>query len=198
MNSRGEDGWQICVAGEEPLNFLIYAACSYGLLGREEEIQHLWPDPVVRLEREELEAIRAQWQQLWDTFVRARSKPVGSPEYRHSFADFDPPAFERWAPPGLRDCLEQAWPEFSRWWNMPAGGRQAMRSWEEAPDFIRYVERFEREAGRWIKPIRLEVDLVYAGLSEPLLVSDRYWIMTPDRKHYANEEWWLKLFREKY
>jgi len=216
VNGRGGEGWSIYVGGDhDQLNFLIYAACAFGLiegdsgidrvqpipLGLKEgdsAISQAWPDPVVRLDEDRLRLLREQWRHVWDRLLRSKADTLFTSEFARAYAYLDPPLFDRIEQPELRECFRQAWPGFIRWWSMPAGGYAVLTSWEEKPDLRRYVERFEREAGRWIRPFRLRVDLVYAGVQEPLLVADNYFVMAPDRRYFWNEDWWLRLFRERY
>lgn len=199
MNGRGEDGWTIRVAGDDSaLNFLQYVNHAYGLNEGDVGTAIAWPDPVVRLNGERLRTLLDQWKQVWERRLRLKADTVFAPEEWRSYAYLDPPRFERTRQLELRECFSEAWPDFHRWWSMPAGGQAALSAWEGKPDLIGYVRRFEREAGRRIRPFRLHVDLVYAGVREPLPVSDSYFVMSPDRDCFWNEEWWHRLFRERY
>jgi len=185
---KSEQAWQVRITSDMELNFLIYVACYYGLLIEGNE---LWPDPAVQLEDDQRKELNTSWRQFWDESLLTKAK------HPHSYM-LSPPHFNTIDCSLLRDSFDSAWPSFIRWWLMPAGGQLALNYWESQPFVTAYVQEFEREAGRPIRPFKLVVDLVYAGISEPVEVSDDYVIMPVSSKYLMKKDWWLRRFKERY
>ncbi|HBU81617.1 MAG TPA: hypothetical protein DEF35_08250 [Paenibacillus sp.] len=188
------NSWTICISGEYDLNFLMFVASACGLLTDEFE-EGVWPESQPLNVEQSNEKFKEQWKELWNQSI---SKKGERKRGNHQNLIIDPPDFSMIKEENLKAVLINMWPSFIKWWNMPAGGQMAMHYWEANPDLLTFVQEFESQVGREIKPFRLDVDLVYTGLREPIEVNEQFIIMPIKSEYLLKKDWWIKRFKEYY
>ncbi|MEC0129147.1 hypothetical protein [Paenibacillus pabuli] len=188
------NSWTICISGEYDLNFLMFVASACGLLTDEFE-EGVWPNSQFLNVEQSNEKFKEQWKELWNQSI---SKKGERKRGNHQNLIIDPPHFSMIREEDLKAVLIKMWPSFIKWWNMPAGGQIAMHYWEAKPDLLAFVQEFESQVGRKIKPFRLDVDLVYTGLNEPIEVNEQFIIMPIKSEYLMKRDWWIKRFKEYY
>ncbi|MEC0368604.1 hypothetical protein [Paenibacillus chibensis] len=177
------NSWRVCLSGDTDLNFLIYTATAYGLFDEKDSV---WPPArLFEVSAAVVDELKVQWASRWNQTMeyRAHGSQGGSV--------FVPP-FEKVEQPELREALIQAFPSFIRWWQMPAGGQNAMYAWEDKPNISSYVRELETELGRDHLSFCLNVDLVYGGIREPIEIGEEYMVMPIRGEYMLNKEWWKK------
>lgn len=128
--------------------------------------------------------LSSQWLEWWNQLVLDRSL------HKHN-VDFYQPSYFDSMDNEFGDVGRNTLQAFRDWWHMPAGGNTAMLHLESADNIGQYVRDFEQHANRKVRPFRMKVDLVYAGLDEVIEVNDNYVVM-PIRSHLENEAWWIQ------
>lgn len=186
--------WTICFSGDYDLNFLMFVASAHGLL-TDEFGEDTWPGSQFSSGGRSNEKFKGQWNELWKQCIY--KKGLIKSGIQRSLI-LDPPEFSMITDKNVRAVLIHMWPSFIKWWNMPAGGQAAMNYWEGAPNLLSYVQEFESQIGRKIKPFKLDIDLVYTGLREPIEVNEQYMIMPVKIDYLLNRDWWMKRFEERY
>ncbi|SEL10389.1 hypothetical protein [Paenibacillus sp. OK003] len=188
------NSWSVCISSDIELNFLIYVASTYDLLKEDINENNLWPSRQ-RVESDELhQKLEIQWKWFWDRSIQQKAHKNN----HHVSFVLGLPDFELVEQHELREVLVHLWPSFRQWWYMPAGGQAAMNYWEGIPDLIRYVQEFEDEVGRKIKPFHLNVDLIYNGPNELIEVTEEYIIMPIKVEYLMKRDWWMSRFTERY
>jgi len=188
------NSWSVCISSDVELNFLIYVASTYGLLKEDINENNLWPSRQ-RVESDELhQKLEIQWKWFWDRSIQQKAHKNN----HHVSFVLGQPDFELVEQHELREVLVHLWPSFRQWWYMPAGGQAAMNYWEGIPDLIRYVQEFEDEVGRKIKPFHLYVDLIYNGPNKLIEVTEEYIIMPIKIEYLMKRDWWISRFKERY
>lgn len=191
---QNHNSWSVCISSDFELNFMIYAASTYGLLKEDINENILWPSRQ-RVESDELhQKLEIQWKWFWDRSIQQKAHKNN----HHVSFVLGLPDFELVEQHELREVLVHLWPSFRHWWYMPAGGQAAMNYWEGIPDLIRYVQEFEDEVGRKIKPFHLNVDLIYNGPNELIEVTEEYIIMPIKVEYLMKRDWWMSRFTERY
>ncbi|WP_413376498.1 hypothetical protein [Paenibacillus taichungensis] len=191
---QNHNSWSVCISSDFELNFLIYAASTYGLLKEDINENNLWPSRQ-RVESDQLhQKLEIQWKWFWDRSIQQKAHKNNN----HVSSVLGRPDFELVEQHELREVLVHLWPSFRQWWYMPAGGQAAMNYWEGKPDLIRYVQEFEDEVDRKIKPFHLNMDLIYNGPSEPIEVNEEYIIMPIRTEYLMKKDWWISRFKERY
>lgn len=191
---QNHNSWSVCISSDVELNFLIYVASTYGLLKEDINENNLWPSRQ-RVESDELhQKLEIQWKWFWDRSIQQKAHKNN----HHVSFVLGQPDFELVEQHELREVLVHLWPSFRQWWYMPAGGQAAMNYWEGIPDLIRYVQEFEDEVGRKIKPFHLYVDLIYNGPNELIEVTEEYIIMPIKMEYLMKRDWWISRFKERY
>ncbi|SEM97587.1 hypothetical protein [Paenibacillus sp. OK076] len=191
---QNHNSWSVCISSDIELNFLIYVANTYGLLKEDINENNLWPSKQ-RVESDQLhQKLEIQWKWFWDRSIQQKAHKNN----HHVSFVLGGPDFKLVEQHELREVLVHLWPSFRQWWYMPAGGQAAMNYWEGIPDLIRYVQEFEDEVGRKIKPFHLNVDLIYNGPNEPIEVTEEYIIMPIKIEYLMKRDWWMSRFTERY
>ncbi|SEB10796.1 MULTISPECIES: hypothetical protein [unclassified Paenibacillus] len=191
---QNHNSWSVCISSDFELNFLIYVASTYGLLKEDINENILWPSRQM-VESDELhQKLEIQWKWFWDRSINQKAHKNNN----HVSFVLGLPDFELVEQHELREVLVHLWPSFRQWWYMPAGGQAAMNYWEGIPDLIRYVQEFEDEVGRKIKPFHLNVDLIYNGPNELIEVTEEYIIMPIKVEYLMKRDWWMSRFTERY
>ncbi|SDL80968.1 hypothetical protein SAMN05428961_1077 [Paenibacillus sp. OK060] len=191
---QNHNSWSVCISSDFELNFLIYVASTYGLLKEDINENILWPSRQM-VESDELhQKLEIQWKWFWDRSINQKAHKNNN----HVSFVLGLPDFELVEKHELREVLVHLWPSFRQWWYMPAGGQAAMNYWEGIPDLIRYVQEFEDEVGRKIKPFHLNMDLIYNGPNEPIEVTEEYIIMPIKIEYLMKRDWWISRFKERY
>ncbi|MFJ2045475.1 hypothetical protein ACIOBL_17865 [Paenibacillus taichungensis] len=191
---QNHNSWSVCISSDIELNFLIYVASTYGLLKEEINENNLWPSRQ-RVESDQLhQKLEIQWKWFWDRSIQQKAHKNN----HHVSFVLGLPDFKLVEQHELREVLVHLWPSFRQWWYMPAGGQAAMNYWEGIPDLIRYVQEFEDEVGRKIKPFHLNVDLIYNGPNELIEVTEEYIIMPIKIEYLMKRDWWISRFKERY
>ncbi|WP_339850366.1 hypothetical protein MKY42_08365 [Paenibacillus sp. FSL W7-1088] len=191
---QNHNSWSVCISSDIELNFLIYVASTYGLLKEEINENNLWPSRQ-RVESDQLhQKLEIQWKWFWDRSIQQKAHKNN----HHVSFVLGLPDFKLVEQHELREVLVHLWPSFRQWWYMPAGGQAAMNYWEGIPDLIRYVQEFEDEVGRKIKPFHLNVDLIYNGPNELIEVTEEYIIMPIKIEYLMKRDWWMSRFTERY
>ena len=191
---QNHNSWSVCISSDVELNFLIYVASTYGLLKEDINENNLWPSRQ-RVESDELhQKLEIQWKWFWDRSIQQKANKNN----HHVSFVLGLPDFELVEQHELREVLVHLWPSFRQWWYMPAGGQAAMNYWEGIPDLIRYVQEFEDEVGRKIKPFHLYVDLIYNGPNKLIEVTEEYIIMPIKMEYLMKRDWWISRFKERY
>lgn len=191
---QNHNSWSVCISSDFELNFLIYVASTYGLLKEDINENILWPSRQM-VESDELhQKLEIQWKWFWDRSINQKAHKNNN----HVSFVLGLPDFELVEQHELREVLVHLWPSFRQWWYMPAGGQAAMNYWEGIPDLIRYVQEFEDEVGRKIKPFHLNMDLIYNGPNEPIEVTEEYIIMPIKIEYLMKRDWWISRFKERY
>ncbi|MFS0870371.1 hypothetical protein [Paenibacillus xylanilyticus] len=176
------------------MNFLMFVASAHGLLTEEFE-EGTWPTSQSLNGERSNEKFKEQWKELWEQCIY--KKGLRKRGDMKSLL-MDPPEFSMIREKDVRTVLINMWPSFIKWWNMPAGGQIAMHYWEGAPDLLAFVQEFESHVGRKIKPFKLDIDLVYTGLREPIEVNEQFMIMPIKTEYLLKRDWWIKRFKEHY
>ena len=192
----GGPSWAVTVTNDMALNFALYVGCSYGFISKETYSGQvpLWPykqlgeNPDISLSR--------QWERWWTELIQRRDFNLSRGIMNPKNELFNPPEFLDLNIEGLVGCCKEAWPLFSSWWDMPAGGSAAMAYWESIPNVMNMVHKFERIEDRKAKDFKLHIDLVYTGISERLELRPDYVIMTLNPKHLIDETWWMKKLQQ--
>lgn len=191
---QNHNSWSVCISSDVELNFLIYVASTYGLHKEDINENNLWPSRQ-RVESDELhQKLEIQWKWFWDRSIQQKAHKNN----HHVSFVLGQPDFELVEQHELREVLVHLWPSFRQWWYMPAGGQAAMNYWEGIPDLIRYVQEFEDEVGRKIKPFHLYVDLIYNGPNKLIEVTEEYIIMPIKMEYLMKRDWWISRFKERY
>lgn len=191
---QNHNSWSVCISSDVELNFLIYVASTYGLLKEDINENNLWPSRQ-RVGSDELhQKLEIQWKWFWDRSIQQKAHKNN----HHVSFVLGLPDFELVEQHELREVLVHLWPSFRQWWYMPAGGQAAMNYWEGIPDLIRYVQEFEDEVGRKIKPFHLNVDLIYNGPNKLIEVTEEYIIMPIKIEYLMKRDWWISRFKERY
>lgn len=188
------NSWSICMSGEYDLNFLMYVASVHGLLTEEFE-ESTWPSSQFSSVGRSNQKLQEQWKKLWNQSIYKKGLLKRS---NQRYLVLDPPDFSMIREEDVKDMLINMWPSFINWWSMPAGGQTAMNYWEAKPDLIAFVQEFENQAGREIKPFNLHVDLLYTGLKEPIEVNNQFIIMPMKTEYLLKKDWWINRFKEHY
>ncbi|WP_148271299.1 hypothetical protein [Desulfosporosinus acidiphilus] len=137
-----------------------------------------------------------QWESWWTQLIHERSSNLSNGVLNPINSLFNPPEFSDLGDRQLTNCCKEAWPLFSSWWEMPAGGGSAMAYWESVPNVINIVHKFEQKEGKNVKDFRLHIDLVYTGISERIELRQDYVIMALDIKQLREESWWMQKLRQ--
>ncbi|RAI97416.1 hypothetical protein DET54_105380 [Paenibacillus pabuli] len=191
---QNHNSWSVCISSDFELNFLIYVASTYDLLKEDISESILWPSRQ-RVKSDELhQKLEIQWKWFWDCSIQQKAHKNN----HHVSFVLGLPDFKLVEQHELREVLVHLWPSFRQWWYMPAGGQAAMNYWEGIPDLIRYVQEFEDEVGRKIKPFHLNVDLIYNGPNELIEVTEEYIIMPIKVEYLMKRDWWISRFKERY
>ncbi|WP_440395776.1 hypothetical protein [Paenibacillus sp. SAF-054] len=181
------DNWCVCLSGEIDLNFMIYTATAYGLFAEKDSKwppEKLFEQPAFYLEK-----LHAQWTSWWNLMLKERAQGA---KIRTAANAVSPP-FDKLDSPELREALTQAWPSFIRWWYMPAGGQNAMYYWEGVPNIDSYIYELKKELGREYLSFRLNMDLVYGGIPEPIEVGEDYMVVPVHTNYIMNKDWWKQI-----
>ena len=191
MKRGNEPSWSVVTEGTEDLNFAIYVACTYDLLPKSIPFSesNRWSSTQLstQLTGAEKSALSVQWLEWWNRLIGVRSV------HKHNFDLYQPTYFDSMDKKLGEVCRGLLLP-FREWWHMPAGGNTAMIFWESADKVGEYVREFEQQVNRKVRPFRLKVDLVYAGLDNLIEVSDEYVIM-PIRSAHENRSWWTQKIK---
>lgn len=191
--------WSVVTSSQISLNFAMYVKCAYGLIEKENYTGKavLWPYKTLSLDDEaKKEDLKKDWNVWWEMLVQAREKELlhGQTTVKTSF--FDPPDFAGMENEEIKALCQRAWPAFFEWWTMPAGGQFAVAYWEQFSNLHLYIRQYEEEVGRKVKPFKLNIDLVYTGLSETIDRSRQYSIMTMRPEPFMDAEWWKAKLKE--
>ena len=176
------------------MNFLMYVASAHGLLA-DEFGEGTWPTSQSSNGGQSNEKFKAQWKELWNQSIYKKGLLKSG---RQKNLILDPPDFSMIRENDVRNVLINMWPSFIQWWNMPAGGQIAMHYWEGAPDLLSFVQEFESQVGRKIKPFKLDIDLIYTGLREPIEVNEQFMILPIKTEYLLKKDWWIKRFEEHF
>ncbi|MGG3455557.1 hypothetical protein [Paenibacillus rhizolycopersici] len=187
------NSWSITISGEFDLNFLMYVASINGLLSEEFE-EGTWPSKQFLSAVQSNPKCKEQWKEIWNKSIYQKGLLKAN---NQGHIILDPPDFST-INGEIKAVLVQMWPSFISWWNMPAGGQTAMHYWESIPDIMSFVQEFERQVGREIRPFQLHIDLVYTGLKKPIEVNEHYIIMPIKTEYLLKKDWWIKKFKENY
>ncbi len=190
--------WSVITSSQISLNFAMYVRCAFGLIEREsyQGKVSLWPYRVFVLEDDaERNKLAEAWERWWNKLIQEREMALLSGQSSQNLESFNPPDFDNLGDDsGLTMLCRRAWPPFLEWWTMPAGGQFAVAYWEQFSNLHLYIRQFEEEIGRKVKPFKLNIDLVYTGLSEPIDRSSQYAIMGIRSEPFMDAEWWkMKL-----
>ncbi len=183
--------WRVCLSGEMDLNFMIYTATAYGLFAEKDSIwppEKLFEKPVSFVEK-----LQTQWNAWWNQILKDKAQGL-----RDGFPMIAVvPPFEKVEQPELREALLQSWPSFHRWWRMSAGGHNAMFSWEDRPNIDSYIYEVKKELGREYLSFRINMDLVYGGIPEPIEVGEDYMVVPVHTNYILNKDWWKQILADR-
>lgn len=189
--------WSVISNSDMSLNFAIYVACAYGLIDSNSYSGKvpLWPYKIFALNKD-LAILQKEWNVWWDLLIKTRTSNLASGTSSPISSLFHPPNFDELEIEEISELCRKAWPSFTEWWGMPAGGQTAMSFWESFNNIIQYVKKYEEHIGRRVKPFKLYIDLVYTGLDNRIEMSSEYVIMPLIPRPLADEEWWINKLRE--
>ncbi|MBD8497255.1 hypothetical protein [Paenibacillus arenosi] len=188
------NSWSVCISGDYDLNFLMFVGSAHGLL-TEGFGGAVWPTGQFLHAGRSNEKLKEQWIELWNQIIY--KKGILKRE-NQKYLILDPPKFSMIREEEVKAVLINMWPSFISWWNMPAGGQIALHYWEAKPDIIAFVEEFESQVGSEIKPFKLDIDLVYTGLREPIEVNQQFILMPIKAEYLLEKNWWIKRFNDHY
>lgn len=186
-----ESSWQITISNDYILNFIIYTGCAHGFLTELE----VWPEKYLEIELEniKIEEIEKQWEECFNETLYHRGRCVASRSYDLMHNKVKPISNE------LDKCFDNAWVDFLKWWDMEGGGKNALTLYEYRGENLiyKYIEEFEKNNNRKVKPFHLYIDLVYCRAKEILEINKEYIVMTPaSYSIYSDQEWWMKKLDE--
>ena len=145
------------------------------------------------------EANSEQWEE-WFKYIadlKAEEIKVGG-KYGIVDEEFMPPELSNVKCSILKECCRSSWREFYEWWNMKAGGRNAINFLEQlGGDKIRgYINEVESKLGREVKPFSLNIELIYTGINEAIDINDEFVINPLSPIITLDKEWWMKKLIE--
>lgn len=192
----GGPSWTVTITSDMALNFALYVGCSYGFILEDTYFGQvpLWPYKQLG-HYSDISRLR-QWENWWTELIQKRDYNLSHDIINPINELFNPPEFLDLKIEGLVGCCKEAWPLFSSWWDMPAGGRFAMAYWESFTNVSQYIYKFEQVKGRRVKDFKLHIDLVYTGISERMELRPEYVIMTLNPRHLKDETWWMKKLQQ--
>lgn len=190
LGENSGQSWTITITSEKALNFALYVGCSYGFISKDTYSGNVPLWPYKELGDNPDISLSMQWENWWEELIQKRNSHLS--QGINSVSDsFNPPEFTDIKDESLRHYCKKAWPLYSDWWGMPAGGASAMAYWESFVAAGNYVYKFERLKGRKGKNFRLHIDLVYTGISKRIELRPEYVIMPIDTKYLKDESWWM-------
>ncbi|MCM3625621.1 hypothetical protein HN020_11340 [Brevibacillus borstelensis] len=187
------DSWQISMDIPETLNFAIFVGYALGILPEKvlKDNDKAWPEKKFTIKDSyQLEEIRVSWGKWWTLLLQAR-QDRSTPRLKR-------PHTEGITSDKFKQLCEEIWPDFYKWWNMPAGGHIAMMSYTTMgrKEIRTLIREFEEQVKRPVQPFSLKIDLVYAGLEDVVEVSSNYAVMSINPPPYYNTGWWSKKISE--
>jgi len=192
MMKSGSESWQVTTDPNLELNFAVYLACAFGLCGEQPQSSIAsWPQPMFEAPAAHAD-MAAAWSAWWEDLCAERRLSVEQKQNRLGSSLCDPPEFRGVVHQGLRRSCQMAWPSFSAWWEMPAGGKFALEYWTSMNNLHAFIYKFEQRAVRTVKPFRLHIDVVYTGLTERLELGSGYVVAPVWPALMLDEAWWQK------
>ncbi|WP_158012797.1 hypothetical protein [Paraclostridium sordellii] len=199
------DSWSIIVVTDELLNFIIFMGCMYDLIGIEnfDKENEQWPTDVREISpNHNIDNLRIQWKNWFSDILKMKSKKVkfGEVELNNILVElmYDIDSFKELDYKELREYCIESYPIFMKWWNMPAGGKNALEFHEliESTKVHECIMSIENKIKRKSKPFKLHVDVVYTGVPTVLDFSDNYIVITPNGHVAFNKNWWMRKLKK--
>lgn len=193
------DNWVLHLDSPESLNFAMYIGCSYGLLNNEKGENNLWPEKVKTLETDIFNVLQREWKVWWCKLIEERYCEIQNIQNRIFKKGMFNPPYSFSGDISILDkfCCE-IYPSFFKWWEMPAGGKMGLHSFESMYSNMisKHIKKYEGQIGRNVNPFRLYIDLVYTGLNGPIEEYTDFIIITPLQLTKLDELWWFeKLYK---
>jgi hypothetical protein len=172
--------WSVSFDSPESLNYAVYLGCSVGVIKNDDS----WPDSI---NEESIVELREEWNTWWNDLVSERKKQIKDGLYAFNPHDLMSPNSK------LNRFSRDMYPSYIKWWQMPAGGRNALIFFENlASERVqKYIESFEGKTGRPIHSLNLNIDFVYTGLQNNI-DEENYVVTSSFQTIIANESWWIK------
>lgn len=193
------ESWSIRTATDDLLNFIIFTGCMYNLIDDEhfDEQNIPWPNNLLNLdfENSHINTLKAQWKSWFHNVIEERSSNIDSDKMSVVISEvYNINNFLELEYIELRKCCKKAYPHFIDWWNMQAGGKNAISFYEFVYEnkFWEYIEELEVKLNKKAKAFNLYIDIVYTGVPNVLDIDDKYIVVTPNGYINLTKDWWMK------
>lgn len=188
MKIANQPSWQVITDSPESLNFAIYVGYACGLHSQEvmKHQELVWPElthPIT--DRNKRLRIKRAWKKWWLQLLNERqesTRPNLIPPYTTGIHSSD-----------LVDICNKIWPEFRKWWRMPAGGQAAMifsPKWDRKNTLQTFIRQSEMVHHKCVRPFQLKIDFVYGGLLTSQDVTTHYVVMPLLASYRFDPTWW--------
>ncbi len=198
MYEDSNESWSIFTSKDDLLNFVIFTGCMYNLIEDKnfDEENERWPTNIIISNFDDLhfEELKLQWNEWFTNIIDEKISNTNLNGMCSLIEEnYDVNSFSELKCVELRECCKSAYPHFVDWWNMQAGGKNALSFYEFMSNnkISEYVSELEGKLNKKSKPFKLYLDMVYTGVPNVLDVNDNYIIVTPNGYFDLSKDWWL-------
>lgn len=152
MYGENSESWSIITFNEELLNFVVFTGCMYNLIDDEvfDEENVRWPVNTFVANYKELDhsKLKIQWNNWFNDIVSNQAVNIGQDAMFNFIEEiYGINNFKELKYVELRECCKNAYPHFIEWWNMQAGGKNALSLYEHigGARFSEYMHELENK-----------------------------------------------------